>query len=207
MFLVFEGIDGCGKSTQARLLEATLREERGLSVLLVREPGGTELGERLRELVLHHRSEELAADTELFIFMAARSHLVRTRIIPALEQSQVVISDRFVWSSVAYQGMAGGIAPKEVLRMGRLAAPGLNVTRTFLIDIEPELAYARVTSRNRMEKRGLEFQRRVRAGFLALAEKFKNRVAVIDGRGTPEAVHSRVLQALPVHGWSQCLSL
>jgi dTMP kinase len=204
MFLVFEGIDGSGKSTQARLLETALREERRLSVLLVREPGGTKLGERLRDLVLHPGSEALAPETELFIFMAARSHLLRMRILPALERGKVVISDRFLWSSIVYQGTAGGIPTKEILRMGRLAAPGVSVTRTFLIDVDPQVAFARVASRNRMEKRGLEFQLRVRAGFLALAEKFKSRVVVIDGRGRPEAVHARVLKALPAHGWSRC---
>jgi dTMP kinase len=204
MFLVFEGIDGSGKSTQARLLDAVLRDERGLKVLRVREPGGTDLGEQLRRLVLDPGAGELAPETELFIFMAARAHLVNTRIRPALRRGEVVISDRFLWSSVAYQGAGGQIAPREILRLGRLATAGVAVTKTFLIDVKPEVALRRARDRNRMEDRGLEYQRRVRALFLSLAQREAARVAVIDGRGSPAAVHARVLAALPVRGWARC---
>lgn len=197
MFLVFEGIDGSGKSTQARLVAQHLEAAGGRRVLLVREPGGTELGEKLREILFAPGSERLAAETELFLFMAARSHLVRTRIRPALERGEVVISDRFLWSSVAYQGIGGGMDPREILRLGALATAGVAVTRTFLIDVDPETALARATGRNRMEERGLGFQRRVREGFLALARAEKTGVAIIDGRGTAAEVHARVLAALP----------
>jgi dTMP kinase len=204
MFLVFEGVDGSGKSTQARLLAEHLREVRGLDVLQVREPGGTELGDRLRELLLDPRSGEMAPETELFLFMAARSHLVRTRILPALSAGQVVISDRFTWSSAVYQGLAAGCEPREILRIGRLAAPGLTVSRTFLIDLDPDLCFSRVVDPNRMEGKGVEFQRRVRSGFLDLAKKYASRFAVIDGAGTETEVHERVLSRLPVRGWSTC---
>lgn len=207
MFLVFEGIDGSGKTTQARLLDEHLRKKSGLNTLLVREPGGTVLGEKVRELVLQSGPEEIGPDTELFLFMASRAHLVRSKIMPALEAGRVVISDRFLWSSVVYQGISTGLQPQEILRLGRLAAPGLTVSKTFLIDIEPEQALHRVKEPNRMEKRGIEYQRRVRDGFLSLAERFKSRVAVIDGRGGLEAVHSRVISHLPSHGWSRCSSL
>ena len=206
MFLVFEGIDGSGKSSQARLLEEYLRKNRSARTLLVREPGGTPLGEKVRELILHPGEEEIGPETELFLFMATRAQLVRTKIQPALEAGRAVISDRFLWSSVVYQGLSTGLLPQEILRMGRLAAPGISVTKTFLIDIDPEMAFRRVREPNRMEKRGIEFQRRVREGFLSLAEKFKNRVAVIDGRGSQEAVHARVVSHLPTHGWSRCSS-
>jgi dTMP kinase len=197
MFLVFEGIDGSGKSTQACLLEKYLRRERRLSVLLVREPGGTRLGERVRDLVLSPSSGDLAAETELFLFMAARSHLVRSRILPALEAGRIVISDRFLWSSVVYQGYAAGVRPQEIFRMGRLAVAGLRATRTFLIDLDPKEAFLRIRDRNRMEDRGLQFQRRVRTGFLALSRQVPRDSVVIDGRGSPDEVHERVLSSLP----------
>jgi len=197
MFFVFEGMDGSGKSTQARLLERFLRQERKRNVLLVREPGGTELGEQVRELLLGKGSEGLATETELFLFMAARSHLVRTRLLPALESGQIVISDRFVWSSVVYQGLAGDVDPEDVLRMGRLATAGLEITRTFLIDAEPEVAHGRAVGRNRMEDRGLDFQRRVRAGFLGLAREGGPSVVTVDGNEAPDVVHAKVLAALP----------
>jgi dTMP kinase len=207
MFLVFEGIDGSGKSTQARLLEEYLRKKRNMRTLLVREPGGTPLGEKVRDLLLHPEGEEIGPETELFLFMAARAQLVRTKIQPGLEADRAVISDRFLWSTVVYQGLSTGLLPQEILRIGRLGMPGITVTKTFLIDMDPELAFRRVKEPNRMEKRGVEFQRRVRDGFLSLAEKFKSRVAVIDGRGTQEAVHARVISQLPSHGWSKCSSL
>ena len=197
MFLVLEGVDGSGKSTQAKLLAEHLREVRGLEVLLVREPGGTELGDRLRDLLLDPRSGELAPETELFLFMAARSHLVRTRILPALRAGQVVISDRFIWSSVVYQGLAAGCEPGEILRLGGLAAPGLTAARTFLIDLDPELCFKRVVAPNRMEGRGIGFQMRVRSGFLELAKKYEAEFAVINGKGTEKEVHERILSELP----------
>lgn len=200
MFFVFEGVDGSGKSTQARLLAEHLREERGLETLLVREPGGTPLGEKLRGLILSGR-EPLCPETELYLFMAARSHLVRSRILPALEKGIAVVSDRFLWSSVVYQGIANGIGAAEVLRVGRLAARGVEVTRTFVIDLDPTAAYSRVKDPNRMEERGLGFQRTVRKGFLSLAAKHPGKLTLIDGRGAIEDVHARVLAKLPTRGW------
>jgi dTMP kinase len=200
MLYVFEGVDGSGKSTQARLLAGVLRESRGSDVLLVREPGGTLLGERVRDLVLSPEMGELAPETELFLFMAARSHLVRSRILPALAGGQTVISDRFLWSSAVYQGTAGGLDTEEILRMGELALHGVEVSRTFVIDLDPEVALRRVREPDRMEKRGLEFQKRVRDGFLALAGAFPEKTSIIDGRGSPEEVLERVLHALEARG-------
>ncbi len=197
MFFVFEGGDGSGKSTQARLLAQHLERDHRLRVLTVREPGATALGEELREMLLAPREEDLAAETELYLFMAARSHLVRQRILPALARGETVVSDRFLWSSAAYQGAAASVDPTEVLRIGRLAVAGVAVTRTFLIDLDPDLAHARTVSGDRMESRGVEFQRRVRDNFLALARSEPDRVSVIDGRGSVDEVHVRVLEQLP----------
>jgi len=207
MFLVFEGIDGSGKSTQADLLARHLRETRGLEAVLLREPGGTALGERLRELILDPRGEDLAPETEIFLFMAARAHLVRTRILPALREGKVVICDRFIWSTVVYQGLASGVPAQEIFRMyHRMAAQGLAISKTFLLDIDPGAAFGRVRNPNRMEARGLAFQERVRQGFLSLARKYPRRVAVIDARGSADEVHARVVESLPSQGWSRCSS-
>ena len=204
MFLVFEGIDGSGKSTQSRLLEKYLREERGLEVLHVREPGGTPLGEKLREIILHPDAEKFPPETELFLFMAARAQLVQACIRPALARGQVVISDRFLWSSAAYQGVGSGITAREILRVGRVAVAGVTATRTFVIDVEPETALQRATEKNRIEARGLEYQRRVRQEFLSLAKRVGHRAKVIDGEGSVEEVHARVVEALPLRGWGGC---
>ena len=148
-------------------------------------------------MLLAPRDEDLAAETELYLFMAARSHLVRQRIAPALARGEIVISDRFIWSSAAYQGAAAAVDPAEVLRIGRLAVDGVEVTRTFLIDLDPQVAHARASSGDRMESRGVEFQRRVRETFLALARSEPDRTSVIDGRGSIDEVHARVLAQLP----------
>ena len=127
-------------------------------------------------------------------------------ILPALAAGRVVISDRFLWSTAVYQSVSSSLSPGEILRLARWAAPGLKVTRTFLIDMDPRAALRRVKDRNRMEDRGLDYQRRVRNGFLALARKFREDAAIVDGRGTPEEVHRRVTEKLPSRGWSRCSS-
>ncbi len=195
MFYVFEGIDGSGKSTQARILEEHFRREKR-RVLCVREPGGTPLGETLRRLILEPGDEEFAPQTELFLFMAARAHLVDQRIEPALREGKIVISDRFLWSSAAYQSMPGGLTPEAILRVGELAVGTLNVTQTFFVDLDPQTALARTSSGDRMESRGVEFQAQVRENFLAIVEAHRDCATVIDGRGSPEEVHTRVLSHL-----------
>jgi dTMP kinase len=200
MFLVFEGIDGAGKSTQARLLKEYLESQYGCQVLLVREPGGTELGEKVRQLLLDPHSGDLAAEVEMFLFMAARAHLCRTRISPALQRGEVVISDRFTWSTVVYQGFVGGLDPGDVLRLGRIATPGLEPTYTFVIDLPPEEAFQRLDEQDRMERKGLGFQRRVRQGFLSLAAEHPASCAVVDGRGAAREVAERVIRSLPAAG-------
>ena len=206
MFFVLEGIDGCGKSTQARLLVEHLRKEKRKEALLVREPGGTELGERLRGLILDPGGEPLEPATEMFLFLAARSHLVSRKIRPALRDGHVVVSDRFYWSTVVYQGLAAGQDHRLILRLSRWATSGVRIARTFLIDVDPEVAYRRVRAPNRMEKKGLEFQQRVRRGFLELAKRRGNAITVIDGRGTVAEIQARIRAHLPQRGWSRCSS-
>ena len=196
LFVVFEGPDGAGKSTQARLLADHFRREWKRPTHLLREPGGTPLGERVREILLDPSSGDLGTPTELFLFMAARAHLTARKVAPAIERGEIVVCDRYLWSSVVYQGIVGGLGAAEVLRMGELAGV-LPPYRTLIIDLPPRVAYRRLEGHDRMESRGREYQARVRRAFLWLARKFPRNAVVIDGRGAEDEVHRRVLEALP----------
>ena len=202
MFLVLEGADGVGKSTQAKLLAAHIERVRGTKPLLLREPGATALGEQVRAILLDPRSGELSPRTELFLFLAARAHLVDREIRPALERGRVVICDRFHWSSVVYQGIVGGVGLEATLRLGPLAG-GIEPNRIFVLDLATQTTRRRLQGEDRMEQKGLAFQARVRRGFLTLARRAKRRAVVVDARGTPEDVHARLVAALPRAGWPQ----
>lgn len=199
MFVSFEGIDGSGKSTQARRL-ARKFEARGLPTVLTREPGGSLGAEEIRRLLVEGGSERWSPETELLLFTAARRDHVERLIRPALARGQRVISDRFADSSRVYQGFARGDLREMVEALHRLAI-GLEPDRTFIIDIDPATALARGEARGgtelRFETMGLAFQRRLRDGFLALAREFPDRVRIIDGSGSEDKVAARVLAALP----------
>ena len=196
MFLAFEGADGAGKSTQVQLLAEYL-ERQGREVLICREPGGTELGEKLRGILLDPDSGDMGPEAEVLLFMAARAQLCSRVIRPALEAGRVVISDRFLWSSVVYQGIVGGLGIEEVLSIGRVATRGLLPELTFLIDLDPAVSHSSLDEGDRMESRGLDFQREVREGFAGLAGDFSDSFALIDGSGSVEQVHEQVIKALP----------
>ena len=196
MFVAFEGVDGAGKSTQVRLLGEHL-ERNGREVVICREPGGTSLGEELRRILLDPGSGDLQPEVEVLLFMAARAQLCNKIIRPELESGKTVISDRFLWSSVVYQGVVGGLGVEEVLSIGRVATRGLLPELTFLVDLDPAASHSGLDDGDRMESRGIEFQRRVRDGFLALAEEFKDSFILIDGGASIEQVHQQVLDALP----------
>ncbi|MCY1128335.1 dTMP kinase [Frigidibacter sp. RF13] len=190
MFITFEGIDGSGKSTQARLLAETLREA-GHEVILTREPGGSPGAEEIRRLVLEGDPDRWSAETEILLFTAARrDHLERT-IEPALAAGKVVISDRFADSTRMYQGLSRGDLRPTVDRLHQMMI-GREPDLTFLIDIDPEVGLSRAKGRNgheeRFEDMGLDMQRQMRAGFLALAAEFRLRFHVIDGARAAEAV-------------------
>ncbi|WP_284164516.1 dTMP kinase [Frigidibacter sp. SD6-1] len=190
MFITFEGIDGSGKSTQARLLAETLRGA-GHEVVLTREPGGSPGAEEIRRLVLEGDPDRWSAETEILLFTAARrDHLERT-IQPALAAGKVVISDRFADSTRMYQGLSRGDLRPTVDRLHQMMI-GREPDLTFLIDIDPEVGLSRAKGRNgheeRFEDMGLDMQRRMRAGFLALAAEFRLRFHVIDGARAPDIV-------------------
>lgn len=194
MFITFEGIDGSGKSTQARLLADSLRAE-GLSVILTREPGGSPGAEEIRRLVLEGDPDRWSAETELLLFTAARrDHLERT-IEPALAAGQIVISDRFADSTRMYQGLSRGDLRATVDQLHRLMI-GREPDLTFLIDIDPDLGLARARGRKgheeRFEDMGIDLQRRMRAGFLTLAGEHRLRFRVIDGARAPEVIAAEI---------------
>jgi len=198
LFVSFEGIDGSGKSTQARLLAETLRA-RDRDVVLTREPGGSPGAEEIRALVLQGDPDRWSAQTELLLFTAARrDHLERT-IRPALAAGRIVICDRFADSTRMYQGLSRGDLRPAVDQLHDLMI-GTEPDLTFLIDMDPGQGLARAKSRATAEERfedfGLDLQTRMRAGFLALAREFPDRIRVIDGNRAKAAVAADVLAVL-----------
>ena len=194
MFVTFEGVDGCGKSTQAQLLADGLRA-RGREVVLTREPGGTALGERVRELLLH--GDEISPWAEAALFAAARAELVATVIRPALARGAVVVCDRFLDSSLAYQGIARGLSVDRVLELNAPLLQGLLPDRTFLLLVDPEEARARMGGeRDRIERGGDEFLRQVDAAYRELAQIFPERIVTVDAALPPELVAQVVRGAL-----------
>ena len=191
MFVSLEGIDGSGKSTQAKLLAEAL----GPETVLVREPGGTAAAERVREL-LADGELELDPMAELLLFCAARADLVRRAIRTALEAGRDVVSDRFADSSAAYQGGGRGIGIDLAERLSEAAAEGLRPDLTLLIWIDPEQAAQRSGGEDRFEAAGLEFQRAVASAYEQIAVRHADRVVRVDGSGSVDEVHARVMEAL-----------
>ena len=194
MLVTFEGIDGSGKSTQAGLLAAALGA-RGQTVRRVREPGGAELPERVRALLLDP-ALAIAGRAELLLFSAARAQLVDEVIRPALASGETVIADRFYDSTTAYQGGGRGLADAEWLdRFHAFVTGGLAPDRTYLIDVPLAVAASRREGQqaDRMEASGDAFYTRVRMAYLALAARSPERILVLDGTLAPEALHARIL--------------
>lgn len=198
MFITLEGIDRSGKTTQAALLAQAL----GPDTLLLREPGGTHVGERIREL-LKDPASEIDPRTELLLFGAARAELCARLVRPALDQGRDVVSDRFVDSTVAYQGAARGLGTDVVERLNEIAIAGCMPDVTVLLRIDPELAEARGQQRlaeggadgtDRFEGEGIELQRLVAAAYDDLAARHGDRIAVVDAAASPAEVHEEVMR-------------
>lgn len=197
-FVTLEGGEGCGKSTQAALLVARIGAH-GARVLALREPGGTEVGDGLRAILLdpaHHGVMDPWA--ELLMYEAARAQLVGERIAPALEDGVVVVCDRYYDSTTAYQGYGRGLDLGRVLELNTFAARDAAPDVTVVLDIDPVLGLERATGggADRLEREDVEFHRRVRAGFLTIAAIEPDRVRVVDAAGTPDEVAERVWAAV-----------
>lgn len=192
MLITFEGGEGSGKSTQARLLHQTLAQ-RGYDAILVREPGGTPLGDRLRA-ALADPDLPLSPLAELFLFLSARAELVERRVLPALRQGQIVIADRFADSTLAYQGYGRGLELGMLRYLNGLATGGLVPDLTLFLDVSPEEGLRRrhAPQCDRFEREASDFHHRVRQGYLELAAADPKRWCVIDGTEPPDVVARRV---------------
>lgn len=198
LFLTLEGGDGAGKTTQARLLEEWLTDE-GRTVVRTREPGGTELGVLVRDIVLHHRGD-VAPRAEALLYAADRAHHVATLVRPALERGEVVVQDRYLDSSVAYQGAGRVLDAAEIRELSLWAAGGLLPDLTVLLDLDPAAARARLEAEDkpfdRLESEKAEFHERVRAAFLELAAAEPERFLVLDASLPPEHLAASIRSRL-----------
>lgn len=202
-FITFEGMDGCGKTTQLRLLAGRLREA-GRTVVETVEPGGTEIGRQIRKILLDPENAPIHARTELLLYFASRAQNVEEVIRPALDAGHIVLCDRFTDSTLAYQGAGRGLDVETVLALDRIACRGLKPDATVLIEIDPATSLLRARRRNertdqsesRIDDEGAAFHERVRVAYRALAEAEPERFVAIDGRGTIREVAASIEEAL-----------
>ncbi|MFQ6674091.1 MAG: dTMP kinase [Fidelibacterota bacterium] len=196
-FITFEGIDGCGKSTQAELLK-TFLEEIGQEVILVREPGGTEISEQIRTILLDPDSKAMEPTTETILLAASRSQLIRQVIVPSINQGKTVLCDRYVDSTLAYQGFGRGLPIEWLKKINEFATGGTRPDATILVDIPVKTAMERLgrKSFDRMEGEGHKFLQKVRAGYLTLAQKEPARYIVIKGTKSIDKIHHEIISRL-----------
>jgi len=202
-FITFEGSEGCGKSTQVKRLAARL-EEAGVRTFVTREPGGTPIGEKIRDLLqFAPESSAMTPETEVLLFEASRAQLVRETIQPALEQGTVVLSDRFFDSTTVYQGVARKLSPKIVAALNAFAVGDARPDLTFILDVDVETARARLLRRvrpvqvkDRMEEEPVEFYERVCQGYRELAKREPDRFVLLDGAQSPNAIAEQIWKAV-----------
>ena len=195
-FITFEGIDGSGKSTQARLLLEHMNTS-GVETILVREPGGTNISESIREILLHSSSSQMGDRTESLLMTASRAQLTQEFIIPNMDQGKFVIADRYSDSTLAYQGGGRNLDIEWLIELNNYATFTLLPDITFFVDIRPEEALRRQDSdKDRIEGEGIEFQTRVRKTYQILAERFNDRYVIIDGYAEKGDIHQKVLNEM-----------
>jgi dTMP kinase len=196
-FITFEGIDGCGKSTQARFLLERMNNS-GVETILVREPGGTNISESIREILLHSSSSGQMGDrTESLLMTASRAQLTQEVIIPNMDQGKFVIADRYSDSTLAYQGGGRNLDIEWLIELNNYATFTLLPDITFFVDIRPEEALRRLDNdKDRIEGEGIEFQTRVRKTYHELAERFNDRYVILDGYGEKGDIHRMVLNEM-----------
>ncbi|MFC1489797.1 dTMP kinase [Candidatus Latescibacterota bacterium] len=194
--ITFEGIDGSGKSTQANLIRERL-ETSGRKAIILREPGGTVIGEKIRSLLLDNSFADMQPHTELFLYLAARAQITASVIVPALNRGEDVIMDRYIDSTAAYQGYGRGLGIEEMIQLNMTATGGLVPDMTFVIDCDPEKAIGRLTSApDRLESEGIEFMKKVREGFLALHELDAGRIFICDGNRGIDEIENDIVSIL-----------
>lgn len=199
----FEGPEGSGKSTQISLL-ATKLKKHGKDVITTREPGGTEIGEQIRNIIVHNsKGDEMCAETELLLFTAARAQVVREVIAPALVEGKYVLSDRYLDSSTVYQGIARNLASGPVSEINRFAVGNVMPDITVIVDVPPEVSMARLKQRvtdlpDRMERENIDFYHKVREGYLLLAKEMLDRVILVDGTKSIDKVSKAIWEHVQV---------
>lgn len=206
LFISFEGLDGSGKTTQMRRLAKRLRA-RGHVVLETVEPGGTEIGGKIRQVLLDAANQELSPTAELLLYFASRAQNVDERILPALRRGEIVLADRFTDSTLVYQGCGRGLGAETVLALDRVACRGLKPDLTLLVDIDVETSLARARARNaaqpagetRMDEQSLEFHRKVYEAYQALAAGEPERIRRIDGRAAIEEIELAIWDIVSAH--------
>ena len=195
LFITFEGPDGCGKTTQMKLLAEYL-EKKGEEVVLTREPGGKGLGEKVREILLNYDGE-VSDRCESFLFLADRAQNIDIIVNPAVKAGKIVLCDRHIDSTVAYQGYGRGLDIERINMLNNLATNGKKPDLTFVFDVDVETSMKRVgKEKDRMESAGIDFHNRVRQGYLELAKQEPNRIKVIDATKSIEEIHDEVINIL-----------
>lgn len=193
LFITFEGPDGCGKTTQMNLL-AQYFEKKGKKVVLTREPGGKGLGEKVREILLNYNGE-VSDRCESFLFLADRAQNIDIIVKPAVKQGEIVLCDRHIDSTVAYQGYGRGLDINEINILNNLATGGKKPDLTLVFDVDVETSMKRVgKEKDRMESAGIDFHNRVRNGYLELAKQEPDRIKVLDATKTIEEIHEKVVE-------------
>ena len=192
-FITFEGADGCGKTTQLELLADYLKE-KNKEVIITREPGARGLGERIRDILLNYDGE-VSDRCESFLFLADRAQHIDIIVNPAVEDGKIVLCDRHIDSSVAYQGYGRGLDIEQIDRLNMIATNGKRPDLTFVFDIDAETSMKRVgTEKDRMESAGIDFFNRVRKGYLELANQEPERIRVLDATKSIEEIHNEVVK-------------
>jgi len=202
-FITFEGIEGCGKTTQIGRLTSALKSARR-DFVLTREPGGTEIGEQIRKILLDRANAGLDSMAELFLYAAARVQHLRQTILPAIQEGRIVLCDRFLDATMAYQGYGRGLDPAWIEEIHRRAMNDVRPDLTFLLDLPVEVGLQRARKRmegqtiseDRFEREDLEFHRRVREGYLQLARREPGRFVILDGMKDEETLHREILAPL-----------
>lgn len=202
-FITFEGCEGCGKSTQVRLLKEYLTE-KGVPFVLAREPGGTEISEKIREIILDKNNSAITDQTEVLLYAAARCQIIDEVILPALSEGKLVVLDRFIDSSFAYQGYARGLGYDFVAKVNDYALNSCMPDLTIFLNVDPEHAFSRkggVDDKDRLETAGSEFHKKVYTGYLELVKKFPKRIIPFTADGTKFETNAKIIAFLKEKGF------